>query len=73
VLQATTGVNPPVLEALTILGGGGSSPEQRRRGGEAVRDLHRSMDDYRIRRMLQVGLDLPTAQKISQLHTPNFM
>ncbi len=73
VLQATTGVNPPVLEALTILGGGGSSPSQRRQGGEAVRELHRSMDDYRIRRMLQVGLDRPTAEKISQLHTPNFM
>ena len=73
VLQATTGVNPPVLEALTILGGGGSSPEQRRQGGGAVRELHRSMDDYRVRRMLQVGLDRPTAEKISQLHTPNFM
>lgn len=73
ILQATTGVNPPVLEALTILGGGGSSPEQRRRGTEAVRGLHRSMDEYRIRRMLQVGLDQATAEKISQLHTPNFM
>ncbi|GAC1368944.1 MAG: hypothetical protein NVSMB32_13930 [Actinomycetota bacterium] len=73
ILQATTGINPPVLEALTILGGGGSAPEQRRRGAEAVRGLHKSMDEYRIRRMLQVGLDLATAEKISQLHTPNFM
>jgi hypothetical protein len=73
VLQATTGVNPPVLEALTVLGGGGSSPDQRRRGAEAVRTLHRSMDEYRVRRMLQVGLDHSTAEKISQLHTPNFM
>ena len=31
------------------------------------------MDDYRVRRMLQVGLDRPTAEKISRLHTPNFM
>ena len=60
-------------EALTVLGGGGSSPEQRRRGTEAVRGLHGSMDDYRVRRMLQVGLDRATAEKISQLHTPNFM
>ena len=73
VLQATTGVNPPVLEALTILGGGGSSTSQRKAGGVAVRDLHRSMDEYRVRRMLQVGLDQATAEKISQLHTPNFM
>ena len=73
VLQATTGINPPVLEALTVLGGGGSSPEQRRRGTEAVRKLHGSMGEYRVRRMLQVGLDRATAEKISQLHTPNFM
>jgi TusA-related sulfurtransferase len=73
VLQATTGTNPPVLEALTILGGGGSSPDQIRAGTAAVRELHRSMDEYRIRRMLQIGLDRPTAEKISQLHTANFM
>jgi TusA-related sulfurtransferase len=73
ILQATTGVNPPVLEALTILGGGGSAPEQRRRGTEAVRELHVSMGEYRVRRMLQVGLDRVTAEKISDLHTPNFM
>ena len=73
VLQATTGTNPPVLEALTILGGGGSSPDQIRAGTAAVRELHRSMDEYRTRRMLQIGLDRPTAEKISQLHTANFM
>lgn len=73
ILQATTGINPPVLEALTILGGGGSSPEQRRAGALAVKDLHKSMDEYRIRRMLQVGLDRSTAEKISELHTANFM
>lgn len=73
ILAATTGINPPVLEALTILGGGGSSPAQRRAGMAAVKGLHKSMDEYRIRRMLQVGLDKATAEKISQLHTPNFM
>jgi hypothetical protein len=62
-----------VLEALTILGGGGSSPEALRRGGEAVRELHRSMDEYRVRRMLQIGLERSVAEKISALHTPNFM
>lgn len=73
VLQATTGVNPPVLEALAVLAGGGGSPEQIGRGMQAVRTLHRSMDDYRVRRMLQIGLDRATAEKISGLHTPNFM
>lgn len=73
VLRATTGSNPPVLEALTVLGGGGSSPDQIRAGTAAVRGLHKSMDEYRIRRMLQIGLDRATAEKISQLHTPNFM
>src|SRR5260370_14290202 len=37
VLQATTGVNPPVLEALTILGGGGGPPRQRPPGGRGGR------------------------------------
>ena len=73
VLQATTGTNPPALEALAVLAGGGARADQLARGHEAVRALHRSMDEYRVRRMLQIGLDRPTAEKISGLHTPNFM
>ena len=73
VLQATTGANPMVMEALAIISGGGSLPEQMARGVEAVRALFNDMHEYRVRRMLQLGLDEATAQKISRLHTPNFM
>jgi hypothetical protein len=72
-LQATSGANPPVMEALAILAGGGSGPDQMARGVEAVRRLYSEMDEGRVRRMLAVGLDRSTAEKISQLHTANFM
>lgn len=73
VLRATSGDNPAVIEALATLAGGGAKPGQITQGLEAVRALYRTMDSNRVRRMLQVGLDQETAEKISQLHTPNFM
>ena len=72
-LQATTGSNPVVMEALAILAGGGSRPDQMAAGLEAARQLYSTMHDYRVRRMLQIGLDRATAEKIAELHTPNFM
>ena len=72
-LQATTGSNPVVMEALAVLAGGGSRPDQMAKGFEAARDLYRTMHDYRVRRMLQIGLDRTTAEKIAGLHTANFM
>lgn len=72
-LQAAGGANPHVMQALATLAGGGSRPDQVARGLDAVRALYRSMDTYRVRRMLQIGLDRATAEKISELHTPNFM
>ncbi len=73
VLQATTGANPVLMEALAVLAGGGSTPEQVGRGFDSVRDLYRTMDENRVRRMLQIGLDEATAKQVSELHTPNFM
>lgn len=73
VLQATTGANPMVLEALAVLAGGGARPDQMGQGLRAVRALYQDMHQYRVRRMMQIGLDRKTAEKISELHTPNFM
>ena len=73
VLQATSGSNPLVLEALAILAGGGEQPERFGPGLDKARDLYRTMDEARVRRMLQIGLDRPAAEKISKLHSPNFM
>jgi hypothetical protein len=72
-LQATSGANPVLTEALAILAGGGGEPEQITRGLEAVRTLQRDMAGGRVRRLLQIGLDRDTAEVLSALHTPNFM
>jgi TusA-related sulfurtransferase len=72
-LQATSGANPVLMEALAVLAGGGNAPEQVSRGMATVRALFATMADHRVRRLLQVGLDQPTAAQLSALHTPNFM
>ena len=72
-LQASSGSNPMVMEALAVLAGGGSSPTQMARGFQATRELYQTMHEYRVRRMLQIGLDRAPAEKIAGLHTPNFM
>jgi TusA-related sulfurtransferase len=73
VLAATSGANPMVIEALATLAAGGEGASDLNRGFEAVQLLFQEMDEYRVRRMLQLGLERPVAEKISHLHTPNFM
>ena len=70
-LQATSGANPMVKESLAILAARGTG--RIADGLEATEGLYRSMHAHRVRRMLQIGLDRPTADAISELHTPNFM
>ena len=72
-LQATSGSNPVVMEALAILAGGGSGPQQMAIGFRAANTLYHTMHEYRVRRMRQIGLDRAVAEKINELHTPNFM
>jgi len=73
VLQATSGANPTLMEALAILAGGGSDPNQFSRGFEAVRRLQVAMAEGRVRRLVQIGLGRGIAEQLSALHTPNFM
>jgi TusA-related sulfurtransferase len=72
-LAATTGANPAVVEALAVLAAHGQTPNDLAQGFDAVGGLFEEMHRNRVRRMLQVGLDPATADKISHLHTPNFM
>ncbi len=72
-LQAAGDSNPAVTEALALLAGGGAQSHQLAAGFEAVQDMHRAMHERRVQHMLQIGLDDATANKISELHTPNFM
>ena len=70
-LQATSGTNPMVKEALAVLAARSSG--RLADGLRETDELYRSMHDHRVRRMLQIGLDKDTAEAISGLHTPNFM
>lgn len=72
-LRAANGDNPLVLESLAILAGGGTRPDQFGPGLDTARDLFRLMDEGRVRRMLQLGIDESAAREISRLHSPNFM
>jgi TusA-related sulfurtransferase len=73
VLQATSGANPVLMEALAVLAGGGSGPSEMAHGVAAVRQLFAAMAEHRVRRLLQIGIDPAAAEHLSALHTPNFM
>lgn len=73
VLQATSGANPALMEALSVLAGGGRGPSEMARGVEAVRQLFVAMAEHRVRRLLQIGIEPTAAEHLSALHTPNFM
>jgi hypothetical protein len=70
VLQAASGANPMMLEALATIAGGSAGID---RGFAEVQGLFREMHDHRVRRMLQAGVEREVAETISHLHTPNFM
>jgi hypothetical protein len=72
-LAATTGVPPPVQDALTMLAAGGPEPENVALGHEAYRALLETMHESRIKRLLHAGFTPEQARTISELHTPNFM
>ncbi|HEY0826789.1 MAG TPA: sulfurtransferase TusA family protein [Bacilli bacterium] len=65
--------NTHLMEALAIIAGGGRSPEKLQVGFERLGRLKETMNEHRIQRLLHIGLDLETAEKISLAHTPNFM
>jgi hypothetical protein len=73
-LRSASGANPMMIEALATLAcGGQTTPAALQSGFAAVQRLFHEMHEYRVRRMLQIGLSRVVAEKISQLHTPNFM
>lgn len=72
-IAATSGTTPFVMEALAVLAGGGASPQQMSAGVEHVKRLYRTMDQNRTQRLVQAGVPLDLARKMSEMHTPNFM
>ncbi len=72
-VEAASGGNMHTMEALAILAGGGRKPELLQKGFEAVKDLQAKMHENRVKRLINIGLTLQQAEKMSNLHTPNFM
>jgi TusA-related sulfurtransferase len=72
-LNAVSGVGPLIEEALIIYSGGGMTPSALRRGTERVSELYATMHNNRMKRLAAVGFGTDDADRLSGLHTPNFM
>jgi len=72
-LANTAGLNEEVFDALVLLAAGGFAPRDVARGWDLVQGLQTQMDDGRRRRLETVGFATEEAQRLSSLHTRNFM
>jgi len=72
-LASTAGLNDEVFDSLVLLAAGSWEPAALRRGHAAVVQLVRDMDDGRRRRLERLGFAPRDAEKLSALHTRNFM
>jgi hypothetical protein len=72
-LANTAGLNEEVFDALVLIAAGGWEPEAIRSGWRAVQELEREMANGRQRRLQRLGFDRDEAERLSHLHTKNFM
>lgn len=72
-LHGVSGVPAPVQDALTLLAAGSTEPRAVARGHEHFRALIDTMHGARVKRLLHTGFSSDQAERISALHTPNFM
>lgn len=72
-LASTAGLNEEVFDALVLLAAGELSPAAVARGHTAVQQLQRDMAAGRRSRLARLGFDRDEAQRLSELHTRNFM
>ncbi len=72
-LVSLDGLSPLVGESLVLLAARSSQPADIGDAGRAVRDLLGRMNRNRVRRLRAAGFDRATAQRLSELHTPNLM
>jgi nitroreductase len=66
-------VPPPLQDALTILAAGDGAPGAVARGHRAFQALLEEMDQARRKRLVTAGFSAEQAERLSALHTPNFM
>jgi TusA-related sulfurtransferase len=72
-LHGIDGVPAPIADALTILAARGDDPPSVARGHQAFRGLLDEMHQARKKRLEHAGFSAAQAERISALHTPNFM
>lgn len=72
-LADTAGLNQEVFDALVVLAAGAFEPEAIERGFARVVALQQAMDAGRRRRLGQLGFAPDEAERLSSLHTRNFM
>jgi hypothetical protein len=72
-LRHTAGLNAEVHDALVVLAAGSVDVDALARGQDAVSELAREMDEGRKKRLERLGFPPEQAERISALHTRNFM
>jgi TusA-related sulfurtransferase len=72
-LVSLDGLSPVVGESLVLMAARSAQPADIGDAGRAVRDLLGRMNRNRVRRLRAAGFDRATAQRLSELHTPNLM
>lgn len=73
VLASTAGLHAGVYDALVVLAAGSWAPAAIAEGWERVRQLTKTMDEGRRRRLTRLGFGSDEAAELSALHTRNFM
>jgi len=72
-LREMSGLNEEVFDALVLLAAGSFQPAAIARGHAAVLGLKADMDAARRHRLEQLGFERSEAERLSSLHTRNFM
>jgi len=72
-LANTAGLNEEVFDAIVLLAAGELSPGAIARGHAAVQQLQRDMAAGRRARLARLGFERDEAERLSALHTRNFM
>ena len=73
VLSGTSGLNEEVFDALILLAAGEFTPTAIAAGYARVQTLMTDMAEGRLGRLLRLGFEEKTAQRLAALHTRNFM
>ncbi len=72
-LAASAGLNEEVFDALILLAAGDTDAASVKRGFERVQRLKQEMATGRKARLVRLGFPVDEADRLSGLHTRNFM